>query len=249
MRFFSNVHDRPTDIRKHGVTMQTGLLTLDGFPRSDIDVAQIRTTRARIVRLKNDYKWLMEKIEKGLHEHHATLASGGKDIAANGSGPSSRAATAVNGAGTDSLTSRPQPLIQAPFCKVNSIAHGSPAEDSGLKVGDKITQFGSINFTNHERLMKVAQEVQSNESRPILLKVLRVNESGGASTSVELSLTPRNNWGGRGMLGCHLLPLMSSSGFEDSIQNGKRESATAAIRNMQKSPSEWPIDYKLRPGA
>lgn len=187
--------------------MQTSLLTLDGYPRSDIDVAQIRTTRARIVRLKNDYKWLMEKIETGLHEHHANVASAGKDATTNGNAiPSHR----VLGAGADgaSGTRTPSaPQIQAPFCRVNSIAHSSPAEESGLKVGDKITLFGNINFTNHERLSRVAQVVQANEGRQMTLKVLRADESGGPSIPLELALTPRHNWGGRGMLGCHLLPL------------------------------------------
>ena len=48
--------------------MNTGLTTFDGFPRADIDVAQIRTTRARIVRLKNDYKDVMAKLEVAVHE-------------------------------------------------------------------------------------------------------------------------------------------------------------------------------------
>lgn len=40
----------------------------------------------------------------------------------------------------------------------------------------------------------------------ILVKVLRESE-GQASRSHELQLTPRRDWGGRGLLGCHLLPL------------------------------------------
>merc|ERR1712169_136993 len=50
----------------HGFTMQTSLTTFDGFPRSDIDVAQARVTRARIISLRNDWKDLMDRIEKGL---------------------------------------------------------------------------------------------------------------------------------------------------------------------------------------
>ena len=55
----------------HGVTMQTSLTTFDGYPRSDIDVAQVRVTRARIITLRNDWKDVMDRIEKGLHKHHA----------------------------------------------------------------------------------------------------------------------------------------------------------------------------------
>ncbi|KAF2017569.1 26S proteasome non-ATPase regulatory subunit 9 [Aaosphaeria arxii CBS 175.79] len=178
----------------HGVKMTTGLTTLDGFPRSDIDVPQIRTTRARIIRLRNDYKELMDHIEKGLHAHHARLqqqqaennnTTAGRSLA---SGPASSA-------------------LEAPFAKVNSIVAGSPAESAGLKVGDSITKFGWVDWTNHEKLSRVAEAVSQNEGLPITVKALRQSATGGPSESVEMQLTPRRNWGGRGLLGCHLLPL------------------------------------------
>lgn len=177
--------------------MQTSLLTPDGFPRSDLDVAQIRTTRARIVRLKNDYKWLMEKIEKGLHEHHANATNA--DTMANGG-----ARRTTSERNQIPAPSRP---IEAPFAKVNSIAASSPAEMAGLKVGDKIIKFGYVNFANHEKLTRVAQVVQANEGHEIDIKVLRPQGANAQSDSIELKLIPRHNWGGRGMLGCHLIPL------------------------------------------
>jgi hypothetical protein len=42
---------------------------------------------------------------------------------------------------------------------------------------------------------------------PITVKALRPNPAGGPAESVTMQLTPRRNWGGRGLLGCHLLPL------------------------------------------
>ncbi|KAF2150775.1 hypothetical protein K461DRAFT_259332 [Myriangium duriaei CBS 260.36] len=183
-------------LTSHGVDMQTSLLTPDGYPRSDIDVAQIRTTRARIIRLKNDYKWLMEKIEKGLHEHHASLASQPAPLLSNGA-----ASSADSMAHTSQATLIATVPVEAPFAKVNSVARSSPAETAGLQIGDKITKFGYVNWTNHEKLARVAQVVQANEGRDIQIKVIRSGEN------VELQLTPRHNWGGRGMLGCHLLPL------------------------------------------
>jgi 26S proteasome regulatory subunit N4 len=67
--------------------MDTRLTTIDGFPRSDIDVATstlntctmnrltgpVRTTRARITHLRNDYKALMAKVEVALYEQFAAL--------------------------------------------------------------------------------------------------------------------------------------------------------------------------------
>jgi len=76
-----------------------------------------------------------------------------------------------------------------------------------MLAGDKVTRFGTANWTNHERLSKVAQVVQNNENRAIIVKVLREGSSTAASQPLELQLTPRRDWGGRGLLGCHLLPI------------------------------------------
>ncbi|ORY15713.1 26S proteasome non-ATPase regulatory subunit 9 [Clohesyomyces aquaticus] len=177
----------------HGVHMNTTLTTFDGFPRSDIDVAQIRTTRARIIRLKNDYKDLMNRIEKGLHEHHARAAEARNNPAL------SNAPALASGSASAAL--------EAPFAKVNSVVAGSPAESAGLKVGDSITKFGWVDWTNHDKLGRVAEAVSQNEGLPITVKVLRPSASGGPADSVQMQLTPTRNWGGRGLLGCHLVPL------------------------------------------
>jgi|SRR5690242_7335925 len=148
--------------------MNTGLTTFDGFPRSDIDVPQsmrhykhhkksqlsdrriVRTTRARIIRLKNDYKDLMSRIEKGLHEHHARLAEQAQS--------NSLAANQAQGA-----QSAPPAALEAPFAKVNSVVADSPADQAGLKAGDSITKFGWVDWTNHDRLGRVAEAVSQNE--------------------------------------------------------------------------------------
>ncbi|OMP82558.1 putative 26S proteasome regulatory subunit p27 [Diplodia seriata] len=176
----------------HGVNMRTSLTTFDGYPRDDIDIAQIRTTRARIIHLQNDLKGLYEKIEKGLHTHHASLQE-----AANAAGTGSTASVAGSRATDDAA-------LQAPFAKVNDVVPGSPADSAGLKAGDKILKFGDVNWMNHEKLSKLAETVAQNVERPIAIRVAR--ESGGAG-QLDLQLTPRRNWGGRGLLGCHLLPL------------------------------------------
>lgn len=130
--------------------MNTTLTTFDGFPRADIDVAQIRTTRARIIRLKNDLKEVMAKIQNAVEEHFAS----GKTMEPLANGQSSSAG--MNGSSTAT--------IEPPFAKVNTVAPSSPAEQAGLKAGDRVTRFGTANYTNHERLSKVAQVVQQNEN-------------------------------------------------------------------------------------
>lgn len=178
----------------HGVDMNTPLLTRDGFPRADLDVAQIRTTRARIIRLRNDYTALMTRIEKFLHEHFASLDENDAEPA-----PSSGTTQPV-------LPDSYSAPLDPPFAKVNTVAAGSPAESAGLKPGDEIRNFGYVNRANHDNLKKVAECVQGNEGSNIFIKVSR---STGVAEQQELrlTLTPRKDWGGRGMLGCHILPL------------------------------------------
>ncbi|KAK4136414.1 hypothetical protein BT67DRAFT_439414 [Trichocladium antarcticum] len=178
----------------HGVDMNTNLLTSDGFPRADIDVAQIRTTRARIIHLRNDWKDLMALIETRLHEHFASL----QDTDAESASPANVDAALPR----DSIPETPD----QPFARVNTVVENSPAAAAGLKPGDLIRNFGYVNLENHDDLKKVAECVQGNEGQNILVKVSR---SSGDSRAQELRLTlmPRRDWGGRGLLGCHILPL------------------------------------------
>lgn len=90
----------------------------------------------------------MSKIEDGLHAHHAHARR------LPGSRPGS----------TFSPHSFFGPRsLEAPFAKVNSVVAGSPAEEAGLKTGDKIRRFGDVDWINHEKLSKVAETVQANE--------------------------------------------------------------------------------------
>ncbi|KAF3939878.1 hypothetical protein ABW19_dt0208636 [Dactylella cylindrospora] len=176
----------------HGVNMQTPLTTFDGYPRDDIDVAQIRTTRARIIPLVNDMKALMSEIEKALHDHHAEQAATATPLASTSIAP-------------PVTTPASNTIIEAVFATVNTVFPSSPAEQAGLKVGDKVKRFGSVGALNHDKLARVAVEVQQNEGRAITVLVSR--PFGNDEQDLELSLTPRRDWGGRGMLGCQLLPL------------------------------------------
>ncbi|KAH7417351.1 26S proteasome non-ATPase-like protein regulatory subunit 9 [Cadophora sp. MPI-SDFR-AT-0126] len=182
----------------HGVDMNTRLLTPDGFPRADLDVAQIRTTRARIIYLKNDHKALMSVIEKHIHEHFARLAE---------NGPEDEPMTNGSSTMTDFPASSGPQILSPPFAKVNSVVAGSPAESAGLKAGDQIRAFGYVNIANHDELKKVAECVQGNEGRDVLVKVSRAISGSSRKQELQLTLTPRRDWGGRGLLGCHILPL------------------------------------------
>ncbi|KAI9660742.1 MAG: putative 26S proteasome regulatory subunit [Alyxoria varia] len=185
----------------HGVNMNTGLTTFDGFPRADIDVPQIRTTRARIIRLRNDYKSLMGQIEKGLEAHFANGAANSPNVASTTSTSSSQQSVAPRSVSAGTPT-------ENPFAKVNSVEPGSPAHQAGMRTGDRIQNFGDADWLNNDKLRKVAEIVGQSEGRQIAVSVLRNGD--GADTSQwathQLTLTPTRTWGGRGLLGCHLVP-------------------------------------------
>lgn len=199
--------DHVTDKRtpQHGVTMNTPLTTFDGYPRPDLDIAQIRTTRARIIRLKNDYKELMERIDVALQAHWANptapaVAGDEKGLLTMERQGQEETASAVSSSSSSSS-------VGIPFAKVNTVTAGSPASEAGLRVGDRILRFGDVDWRNHEKLSRVAATVQGSEGRVIVVEVVRPSEVGGGQESVSVRVTPRQNWGGRGMLGCLLLPV------------------------------------------
>ena len=71
----------------------------------------------------------------------------------------------------------------------------------GLQQNDRVVKFGTIYAHNNAKLARLTEVVQRNEGREIDVVVLR------EEVSVSIRLTPRSGWGGRGMLGCHLLPI------------------------------------------
>lgn len=111
----------------------------------------VRTTRARIIRLRNDYKALMARIEKYLHDHFASLDE-------NDAVP-----VAGQGNSQSVLPDSVSAPLDPPFAKVNTVALGSPAESAGLKSGDEIRNFGYVNRANHDNMRKVVECVQGNE--------------------------------------------------------------------------------------
>jgi 26S proteasome non-ATPase regulatory subunit 9 len=94
-----------------------------------------------------------------------------------------------------------------PFARIDSVADQSPAQATGLQVGDLVVSFDNI-------------LLDSNSASPSSLLPLvgeRVGRAAADNTSLvvvvkrqqtwhELRLQPQP-WAGRGLLGCHLVPL------------------------------------------
>lgn len=188
-------------LESHGVTMDTALVTEDGFPRADIDVAQIRMVRTQIIRLKNDYRALMGQIEQGLGAYFQS-ANG---EAVNGGSTADKTSTSTNP--TDKPTtneSTNESTFEStnelpPFARIQSVEDNSPAAQAGLLAEDRVCRFGLVDATNHRNLTRLATVVATHAEIPIT--VVR------GSDRMDLMLIPDANWGGRGSIGCHLVPL------------------------------------------
>ncbi|KAI8328499.1 hypothetical protein BC941DRAFT_406517 [Chlamydoabsidia padenii] len=182
------LHGLEDELQTHGVGMDEPLIDQEGYPRADIDVAAIRHARNQVYRLRNDHKKVMADIETVLHSLHQAAAS---------TEPST---TTTTTAPTTTVPSSSRPPLQ-PFAKVNAVSPDSPASDAGLQRNDLVLQFATITSENHQQLRALTGVVQTHLDRPLEIKVLR------GDRQETLTLTPRNGWGGRGALGCHILPL------------------------------------------
>ncbi|XP_055371625.1 26S proteasome non-ATPase regulatory subunit 9 [Condylostylus longicornis] len=171
------------------IGMTGSLIDNEGFPRNDIDVYQVRTARNQIICLQNDLKALMKEIEKGIHEVHAEAA------AASSSTSGSTKTIGLNSKEPEDEL----PLVA--ICKVDLVFEGSPAEDAGICVGDQIIEFGSANSRNFKKNIAIIAEIVKNKvNERIPIKINRKEQI------IETTLTPRT-WNGRGLLGCHILPI------------------------------------------
>ena len=75
-----------------------------------------------------------------------------------------------------------------------------PAAVAGLRVGDRILQFGSVNRRNNSK-ESMRAVVANSVGRNVRVVVWRVGEG-----VVELMMRPQP-WSGHGLLGCHLADL------------------------------------------
>lgn len=162
--------------------MQTPLVTSDGFPRSDIDVYNVRRLRVDIIRLENDLKSLLSEIDTKLQQHFQANATSSNQSHTNGHAAH--------------LTE--SQLIA--FAIIDIVNENSPASKAGLQVDDELLKFGPIHAGNHNGLRRVAELVSTKDGSEIELTVKRDGEQKS------LTLVPDSHWGGRGSLGCHLNP-------------------------------------------
>lgn len=176
------------------VGMNEPLVDCEGYPRSDVDLYQVRTARHNIVCLQNDHKAVMKQVEDALHQLHAR----DKEKQARDMAEAQEEAMSRNLGQSEGQTEGLSPP-QA-FAKVNSISPGSPASLAGLQVDDEIVEFGSVNTQNFQSLQNIGSVVQHSEGKPLNVTVTRRGEKH------QLRLVP-TRWAGKGLLGCNIIPL------------------------------------------
>lgn len=103
----------------NSINMREPLVDQDGYPRTDIDVAAVRTARHQIICLQNDLQALEDEIRDRIHEFHAEERG-----LRNTNGTTKMLHMNTNGeSSTSSDTSQPTPIV-----KVNFVSGGSPAD-------------------------------------------------------------------------------------------------------------------------
>ena len=172
------------------VGMEGNLIDEQGFPRSDIDIYKIRLTRQRLNCLQNDYKTVLDQIEKVLSVKLSTNNNNNDQEK-----KTNEVISSVNYQANDKLRS---------FLSVKNISNGSPAYQAGFENNDEIVQFGPFTHTNGS-LHEIAEYVKTKISKIILVKVKRSNGSGGTEMKI-LKLEP-NTWSGNGIIGCQFINI------------------------------------------
>ncbi|KDQ11081.1 hypothetical protein BOTBODRAFT_177562 [Botryobasidium botryosum FD-172 SS1] len=171
-------------------TLHSPLLDPEGFPRADIDIVAVRRARVRIIELRNDLTAIMDKIKIALEAvYQRKEMDGPVNVGQHADAPGQAA-------------EQQKQDVPKPFARVDGVLPQSPASVAGLKREDLIVRFGeltSASFTSG--LQPLAAYVTSHENQPMEISVKR------GSQNFTLKFTPRSGWGGRGLLGCHVVPV------------------------------------------
>lgn len=184
-------------LKQQGGDMESPLVTGDGYPRSDIDVLQIRLIRRSINMLRNDLKSIIIRAE-------ALMATQFERMAAK----------------TQKTERDDEIEYKIPFAVITEVVTTSPSEKAvrifsavlfmhtlltvytqGLHADDRILRFGHVHAGNHKSLSALGLVVQSNEDKPVPVKIQRNDRI------YDVMLTPSRKWDGPGLLGCRFSQL------------------------------------------
>eukprot|EP00894_Picocystis_sp_ML_P000547 jgi/Pico_ML_1/51064/g2165.t1 len=157
------------------------LVDPDGFPRSDLDVIAARNDRHKLARLKSDYDALTDRIQAKLYDLHASEKQGKPEVQSSGTFR-----------GTPEAASAPAPPTSGPFAIVEDVQSDSPAAEAGLKVGDRILEFGDVRKGgNGDETARLATVLRAAENQPLRILLLRTGQ-------VQVAHVVPRQWAGPG---------------------------------------------------
>ncbi|ORY32829.1 hypothetical protein BCR39DRAFT_557392 [Naematelia encephala] len=186
----------------HGTTPSTSLLDPEGYPRADIDIYAIRHARAQLARLTTDHRTVSSLLVPALEAAFSpSFSSAGPSSSSNGAVGNRHKESNGHDPSVGRIADMPDEWPEHGVARVNSVAAASPAAEAGLQPGDVIHSFGSVISSTPTSFPAIAALVQRSNNVAITLLVQRGNERK------RLRITPRTDWGGRGSLGCHILPI------------------------------------------
>ncbi|AGO11761.1 AaceriADL013Cp [[Ashbya] aceris (nom. inval.)] len=162
----------------HKCDLTNPLVTPDGFPRSDVDIVQVRILRRNINMLRNDLKAIIDHCNSIMTPQFQSKR-------------------------TEQQTRKLDTSYEfkIPFAVVTEVTADSPSSRAGILVGDKIIKIGDIHAGNHQKLSAVGMAVRQSKDKQLSIRVLR--EDGAF---YDLTLIP-SEWAGPGLLGCRLSEL------------------------------------------
>ncbi|WWC94269.1 hypothetical protein V866_001110 [Kwoniella sp. B9012] len=185
-------------LNSHGVTQQTQLIDNEGYPRGDIDIYAIRHARSSLVRLQNDRQTVSDLLATALQDAFSRPTASNSSNIPNGTSHGPQTQSTSNQVNGNSFASQ---WPEKPIARVNTVAPQSPASQAGLQPDDLIHDFAGVTHTSQGGIQAIGVVVSRSEGVSLKLLVVRGDQR------VTLHLTPRNGWGGRGSLGCHILPI------------------------------------------
>jgi len=176
------------------------LVDEEGYPRGDIDIVSVVHDRKQLKELQNDHKAIMKEMEGGLHRLHALDRRHG-DFENNVSAQRSVHVDAEASMCTvDAVTAAPDP--HRSFALVDEVSENSPGSDAGLRPGDEVVACNHVTFETPNALQVFSRLVTdaAKESEELCVRVKR------GEFIMAVVLKPSEGWGGRGVLGVHLVP-------------------------------------------
>ncbi|ORX35786.1 hypothetical protein BD324DRAFT_631685 [Kockovaella imperatae] len=164
-----------------------------------------------MARLKTDLKTVQDLLGPALENAFTTGTNmSGGPLSASNPVPNGSASSNAHRPNHQTTDDMPDEWPDTPLARVNSVAPGSPAFRAGLQSRDVIYSFGNVTQATTGGLQAVGTLVAQSEGQTLTVLVERKSNSSSDEHQpqrLRLRLTPQSGWGGRGSLGCHIVPV------------------------------------------